>query len=372
MKNAFLGIVGAVAGLALGVAGALAYSHDFGDGKLLADLQAQLDDAKARLAKSEADKKLLQEQATGEGDQLTQLVTSNESLKKQLASQGQTPVAAPVATPALNPALIGAIMGMMRGGPGRSPEQRMFLMQTRLKLSPDQSAKIKAAMDADQQARRDLFRQARENGTRPDAAAIAATNTLDKTLATVLSPAQQQQYQQLQSDEKAARAETSATQQVDQMMPLLQLTDDQKGKAMNAIYQQQLAAADPATLMANPAAAVPVLTSQGEQTQTALKSVLSPDQYAIYQQDQQVMAQAAANFGGGGRNRGNGNGGNGGGNNGTPTNGGGAPPAVAAAPAPAPAAAPDAAAATPAATTNAAPADGSATNAAPAAPPPPS
>ena len=40
------------------------------------------------------------------------------------------------------------------------------------------------------------------------------------------------------------------------MMPLLQLTDDQKGKAMNAIYQQQMTAADPATLMANPAAAV--------------------------------------------------------------------------------------------------------------------
>ena len=205
------------------------------------------------------------------------------------------------------------VMGAMRGVRFRSPEQRMFLLQKRLNLTPDQQAKIKAAMDADEQARRDVFRQARQNGTSPDPQALAAANTLDKTLTTVLSQYQQAQYQQLQSDEKAARAESSAMAQVDDLMPLLQLTDDQKEKAMNALYQQQLSAPDPMSLLGNPNA-VNTLTAQGQSMQSALQKVLTPDQYAIYQQQQQVTAQAFGNNGvvrRGNNNGGNGNGGGG-------------------------------------------------------------
>ena len=83
MRNA---ILGTIAGLLVGSAGALAYSHYLGDGSLLADLQAQLDATKAKLATAEADKKLLKEQNNGESEQLNQLVASNEQLKKQIAS----------------------------------------------------------------------------------------------------------------------------------------------------------------------------------------------------------------------------------------------------------------------------------------------
>jgi Spy/CpxP family protein refolding chaperone len=311
MRNS---ILGTVAGLIIGTAGALAYSHYLGDGGRLADLQAQLDAANAKLQKSEADKKLLAQQNNDESDQVNQLVASNEALKKQVANPGDAPTAsaAPAPTPSLfDPNLMNGIIAAMRGGRGgfRSPEQRMLLLQKRLNLTSDQQAKIKAAMDADQQARRDLFRQARQNGTPPDPQALAAANTLDKTLTSVLSQYQQSQYQQLQSDEKAARAESSATSQVDDIMPLLQLTDDQKEKALNALYQQQLSAPDPMTLMGNPNA-VATLAAQGQSMQAALKQVLNPDQYALYQQSQQVTAQAWANGPGGGR-RGNNNGGNG-------------------------------------------------------------
>jgi hypothetical protein len=316
MRNA---ILGTVAGLLVGTAGALAYSHYLGDGSLLADLQAQLDSANAKLAQSETDRKFLAEQNKSSSDQLDQLVSSNEQLKKQLASGAPTnsaPTPAVLGIPAITPDVIRGFMGMMRGGAGgfRSPEQRMFLLQTRLKLDPDQAKAIKAAMDADNQARRDAFRLARQNGTRPDPQALAAANTLDKTLASVLSPTQQTEYQQEQADEKSARAESSATSQVDNLMPLLQLTDDQKEKAMNALYQQQVSAPDPASLLTNPNP-LGALASQGQSVQSAMKQVLTPDQYALYQQDQQVQAQATANFGGG-RNRGNNNGGNGNGGQG--------------------------------------------------------
>jgi hypothetical protein len=366
-------ILGTIAGLILGTACTLAYSHYMGDNGMLADLQSQLADAKAKLAKALAENTSLKREKSDVAEQVDQLNTTNDTLKKQLTDQGQTPETPPAATaPAFDPALVSAIMGMMRRGGGgfRSPEERMLLMQTRLKLTADQMKTIRAAMDADQQARRDLFQQARQNGTRPDPAALEAVNSLDKTIATTLSTTQQSEYQQLQADEKSARAESNATSQVDQLMPLLQLTDDQKGKAMNLLYQQQLSAADPATLVANPTTAVATLTAQGQTAQSSLQKVLSADQYALYQQQQQLQAQTFANFGG--RRGGNGNG-NGGNQNNGGGNGTAATPAATAAPAPAATTTTDSSTA---ASTNAVPSNAAVTNAAPAtadagAPPPP-
>ena len=326
-------ILGTVAGLVVGTLGSLAYTEYFGDSGQLAGLQSQLDAANAKLAKAEADAKFLKEENNSETEQLNQVLAS----KQQPDGTAATPAAAPAANPLtiggmqITPDMIRGFMGMMgRGGPGggfRSPEQRMFLLQARLKLDPDQTKAIKAAMDADNAARRDAFRQARQNGTPPDPAALAAANTLDKTLTSVLSPSQQVQYQQLQTDEKQARAESAATTQIDNMMPLLQLSDDQKEKAMNALYQQQLSAPDAANLATNPNP-MAAMAQQGATIQNALKQVLSPDQFALYQQNEQVQAQGMANFGGNRRGNnnggGNGNGGNGGGQGQGQASGGGA------------------------------------------------
>ena len=331
-------ILGSVAGLLIGSVGALAYSHFAGDGNALADLKSQLDDTNAKLAKAQADMKFLREQYNSETDQLNHVLASKQD---QPASADGTPAAAPASSPltiggvAITPDMVRGFLAMAgRGGPGggfRSPEQRAFLMQARLKLNPDQAKAIKAAMDADEQVRRDAFRQARQNRQPVDPQALAAANNLDKTMSTVLSPTQQVQYQQLQSDEKQARAETQATQQVDNMMPLLQLNDDQKGKLMNALYQQQLSTPDNPGGLANNPNPLGALAQQGEAVSAAMKSVLSSDQYALYQQNEQVQAQAIQNFGGfGGQGRrGGNNGGNPGGQGQTAGGGGaGAAPAV--------------------------------------------
>jgi hypothetical protein len=307
MKNSMLGVV---AGLFLGTVGALAYSHYLGDGSLVDDLQARLDQATADLAKAKNDKQQLSQETTGVSDQVDELSASNADLRKQVAELKSTP--ATNAAPQINPAtLAGMMMGMMRAGGGPfQAQQRLFTMQARLKLTPEQSATIKAAMDADQKARRDLMRQRFQNGGKIDPAAAAAANTLDKTLATVLSPDQQQKYQQLQTDEKTARAETMATSQVDGVMPLLQLTDTQKEAAMDALYQVQMAAPDPSSLVTDPNA-LAALGTQAQSTQAALAKVLNPDQMTLYQQQAQAQAQAMAAFG---QRRGVGNGaGNGGG-----------------------------------------------------------
>jgi len=306
------------------MAGALAYSHYLGDGSLVADLQAKLDAANADLAAAQKDKQKLSQlssENTGVSDQIDALSASNEDLRKQLAALKSTPTA----SPQLNPVtLAGMLMGMMRGGGGPfQAQQRLFVMQKRLNLTPDQAAKIKAAMDADNKARRDLMRQRFQNGGKVDPAAAAAADTLDSTLATVLSPDQQAQYQQLQADEKAARAETSATAQIDGVMPLLQLSDSQKQQAMDALYQVQMQAPDPTSLITSPDP-MGALTAQAQSTQAVLSKVLTPDQMTLYSQEAQQTAQAMAAFRGG---RGGPGGGNGGG--GAPANPNGAAPAVA-------------------------------------------
>ena len=309
-------ILGTVAGLLVGTLGSLAYTQYFSGTGQQNDLQAQLDAADAKLAKAEADEKFLKEQNNSETEQLNQVLAS-----KQPGDSATPAAAAPAANPLtiggmqITPDMVRGFMSMMqRGGPGgmRSPEQRMFLLNARLKLDPNQTKAIKDAMDADEQARRDAFRQARQNHTPVDQQALAAASTMDKTLSSVLSPSQQVQYQQLQSDEKQARAEVSATQQVDNMMPLLQLSDDQKEKVMTALYQQQLSAPDGAAMAQTPNP-LQALAQQGQSVQSAMKGVLSPDQYALYQQSEQVTQQAIATngFGGGGngrRNRANGGG----------------------------------------------------------------
>jgi hypothetical protein len=294
MRNILLG---AVAGLLLGTIGALAYSHFLGDGSLLADLQAKLDAANAALAKLEQDKKELAKETSGLSQQVDQLQASNAELKK--ADAGPAPTAAPPPPGGDLGALAGVMRNMFRSGGFQSPQQRMLLFKTRLHLTAEQTTAIQAAMDADEKARRDLMRQAFQNGGKIDPAAAAKANTLATTLTTVLNADQQRAYAQLQTDEKTARADSSATTQIDSMMPLLQLSDSQKDQVYNALYQVQVNAPDPSSLMTtpNPMAA---LTSQAQATSAALAKVLSSDQMTLYQQQNQA-------FGGPGRRVGNSN-----------------------------------------------------------------
>ena len=294
MRNILLG---AVAGLLLGTVGALAYSHYLGDGSLLADLQARLDAANAALAKTEQTRKVLASESTSLTAQVDQLQKSNEELK-QTASAAPAPTAAPPPpTGGDLGALAGVMRNMFRNGGFQTPQQRMLLFKTRLHLTSEQTTAIQSAMDADEKARRDLMRQAFQNGGRVDPAAAAKANTLETTLATVLNPEQQRSYAQLQTDEKTARADSMATSQIDSMMPLLQLSDSQKDQVYSALYQAQMGAPDPSGLMLNPNP-MGALTSQAQATSAALAKVLSADQMTLYQQQNQA-------FGGPGRRLGN-------------------------------------------------------------------
>jgi hypothetical protein len=319
MRNA---IIGTVVGLVLGMAGALAYSQLAADGQLAA-LQSQLDAANAKLTKTNQDRQQLASETSSVSDQIDELQASNADLKKQLevAKAAPAPVAPP---PEVNPMTLSEMMrSMMRGGGGfQGPQQRLFLLQSRLHLTPDQANAIKAAMQADAQTRREIGRQMFQGrrgqggqggqggpggqagpggGGQVDPALLAKANTLDPTLATVLQPLQKAAYQQLQTEEQAARADTQATTQMNQMAPLLQLNDSQKDQLVQQLYQVQMQVPDPGSLMTNPNASS-IITTQAQATDAALAKVLNPQQMVLYQQAGQVMAQN----GPGGRGGGNG------------------------------------------------------------------
>ena len=293
MRNVLLGTF---AGLVIGTIGALAYSQYFGAGKLLADLQARLDAANASLAKTAQDRQFQARETSGVSDQIDHLASSNEDLRHQLDALKKAPAPA-VTVPPINPATLGALMmGMMRGG--FQGQQRMLLLQSRLHLTPDQQAAIQAAMDADGRARRDVMQQMFRNNGKVDPQVAAKANTLDQTLATVLTPDQQTAYKQVQADEQVSRADTEATIQVNQVAPLLQLSDSQKDQVFSALYQVQMGAPDPSSLMTNPNAAS-VVTAQAQAIQEALGKVLTPDQLALYQQQAQAMPRiGGGRFGG--------------------------------------------------------------------------
>jgi hypothetical protein len=247
------------------------------------------------LAKIKNDKQLLSRETSGASDQVDELEKSNSDLKKQLEeAKNATPPAAPTLTPA---EVAGMVMNMMRGG-GLATQQRMLLLKSRLHLTTDQEATIKAAMEADAQKRRELGRQMFMGG-KIDPQAAAGANTLAQTLQTVLSPDQQVAYKQVQTEEQTSRADTSAAIQVNQVAPLLQLSDTQKDQVFNAIYQVQMNAPDPSTLLTNPNA-MNVLTSQAQATQEALSKVLTPDQLALYEEQMQASPQRFGRRGGGG------------------------------------------------------------------------
>jgi len=295
MRNALLGTF---AGLVIGTVSALAYSHYLGDGKLLANLQAQLDAANASLAKAAQEKQRMAKETASISDQVDHLLAANDDLKHQMDG-AQKPTTPAVAAPPINPVtLAGMVAGMFRGG-GFQTQQRMFLLQSRLHLTPDQATAIKAAMDADAKVRRDIMQQIFRNNGKVDPQTAANANTLDQTLATVLTPVQQTAYQQVQAEEKTSRVDTSATVQVNQIAPLLQLSDTQKDQVFNALYQVQMAAPEPASLMTNPNAAS-IMAAQAKATQDALAKVLTPAQMALYQQQGQSLSGGPGRFGGGG------------------------------------------------------------------------
>ena len=284
-------LLGAGAGLVVGALGAWAISHFYYEDKL-AQLAAELASARAS-----------QDQVSGQvdkvkkdlSDQVAQLTMRNAELKKLSATPGASTNAAPAAAmPPINPM---ALAGMFRGmGP---TQQRLLLLKSRLKLTPEQEVEVKAMMEDYDKARRDVFRKMYQGG-KLDPTAAASLPSLEASLAQILTPDQMTTYKKVQQEEKTSQAETMATMQLGQVTPLLQLSDTQKDQMYNTLYQSQMSMPDATSLMGNPNAPA-LVAEQAKATDAALAKILTPAQLELYHEQIKSMPR----FGGPGGGRGN-------------------------------------------------------------------
>jgi hypothetical protein len=274
MRNAILGIV---AGLIVGTACALAYSHYLGEGQELADLQAQLTKLKAELATEKDAAKLAKTENNALTEQVQQLVASKDQAQNQDAQPQPQQGPPGVALPFLKGS---PILGIVKASLTHMSDARLQMLIARLHLTPDQVSKIKAAMDSATQQAQDTAAKMFSGG-KVDLQSLAAVGqsaqSVDQVMQGVLTPDQQTAYQQMQADQKTSAAETAAAVQMNQMAPLLNLNDSQKDQVETALYQAQLSTPDPA--------------AQQQAKEQALAKILTPDQMSTYQQQVQSQQQ---------------------------------------------------------------------------------
>jgi hypothetical protein len=137
------------------------------------------------------------------------------------------------------------------------------------------------------------------SGQKVDMAAAADLRNMksvDQVLNDVLTPEQKTTYQQMQTEQKNSAAETAASYEMNQVSPLLGLSDGQKDQVETALYQVQLNTSDPNWIKnnvgdtsSNPMA---IQDAQEKAKEDALSKILTPDQMAAYHQQAESQMQS--------------------------------------------------------------------------------
>jgi hypothetical protein len=293
MRSAIIGVLCLVAGLA----GALAYSHYFGEGRQLAQVQVELATLQGEMAKTTVSSQQAHSENEVLAAQIVQLTNTKDDLKKQLeAAQGNGAPAAPSAFP--NPFANPAMAGIVKDQMAHMNDEKFRMLMSRLHLTPEQAAKVKAAMDADSK-RMEAVTAKVIAGQKIDPQSLAAemkdVKTVDQTLEEIMTDDQKTAYKQMQADEKTSSAERIASSEMTQVAPLLQLSDTQKDQVESALYQVQLDSGNPDWIKNNAGdlSKDPLALQDAEEKakEDALAKFLSPDQLATYRQQAQSQLQ---------------------------------------------------------------------------------
>jgi hypothetical protein len=202
---------------------------------------------------------------------------------------------------------------VISAGIAQHNQEQLLMLKARLHLTPEQEALVKAAMDEDSKRAQDVAAKMLSSGKfDPQAlAALRNVKSVDQTLDDVLSPDQKTAYAQMKTDQQNSAVETAATNEVNQMSPILQMSDSQKDQAYSALAQVQTEVQDPnwikANVPTNPNDPFAVMEAQSKAKEDAMSKILTPDQMATYTQQtesqiamqklimQKFMPPAAAN-----------------------------------------------------------------------------
>ena len=193
------------------------------------------------------------------------------------------------------------------GGQGPSPEQRarfqemratqrlqridarILALKTKMNLTPEQETVIREAM-AKSGAERDALREAAfTSGNAPDPALFAANEAAQEAaIQAAFTPEQQESYAAYKEEEAQNRIETAATRQLTDLQSTLMLSEEQKDLAFQAFAKL---AQEPRE--APGADADPVKAREARQAAllSEMESILTPEQYTLYQKQEEQRAQ---------------------------------------------------------------------------------
>ncbi len=274
-------ILAALVSLIVGGLAAFGYDHYFGEGKQLADSQERLDSSTVTLATITKQGQDARKEIDALTAQVQQLTTDRDDLQHQVDQLKST-----AASPA--PAPSNSMTNIMKGAMAQQQQQRLLLLESRLHLTPDQITAVTAALDEESKRGEEAAAKMMAGG-KVDMTDFKNFKSVDQTLNDILTPEQKTEYQQMQTDQKNSAAETMATMELNQISPLLQLSDSQKDQVYSALYQAQTDTQDPAWIKKNMNTSDPAtfLEAQAKAKSDALSKILTPDQMTVYQQQAQ-------------------------------------------------------------------------------------
>ncbi len=176
-----------------------------------------------------------------------------------------------------------AIADMTKAVIKQQMDMKLSALTTRLKLTPEQASALSDILDKQGEVAQELSAKMLSGKMTKDELQQAMKDQggaadFDKQITDMLSPDQATAYQAYQTDEKKTAAETQANMELMQIQSSLNLTDAQKDKVFNVIYQQS--AQQMGLDGSKPASSD--IDAQLEAKKAAMQSVLTPEQYDNY------------------------------------------------------------------------------------------
>ena len=129
-----------------GGAGALAYSHFLGEGRALTDLQQKLATTQTDLDAARQESHQARTENDALSAQIQQLNSTKDELKKQLEEAKSS---SPTVPASFGTFARGSMGDIIKSQMAQKNDERLHMLKSRLHLTPDQEATVRAAMDGE-------------------------------------------------------------------------------------------------------------------------------------------------------------------------------------------------------------------------------
>ncbi len=192
-----------------------------------------------------------------------------------------------------------AMSQMMKAAMQQQVDMRVSALKLRLGLTPEQEQSVRALFDKQFGMGAEVASKMFQGKLPKEEMKKMSVNPVDVEgeMKNLLTPEQYAEYEQYQNEERHNQAEMMANVQLGQLQGMLQLSEDQKDKVFDIIYQQGGQQFDPALhKQTNAANWQEVWGQQKEKKKESLRSVLTPEQMQIYEQHLESQRQMIKAF----------------------------------------------------------------------------